>query len=79
MKINAKASQVYALVFSPDSQYVISGGSDRMIRCWDVNSGRETGQLDGHSDSVRGLAISKDGKKLASCGDDKIVVLWTSK
>jgi WD40 repeat protein len=67
---------VFALVFSPDAKNLLSGGSDHIMRCWDVHTGREVGHLDGHAGSIRGLAISPDGHYIASCGDDRTVHLW---
>jgi WD40 repeat protein len=43
---------------------------------WDAVTGRELGQLKGHKDSVSGLALSADGKILASASWDGTVKLW---
>jgi WD40 repeat protein len=78
---------VLAAVFSPDGKSIVSGGtgnmsptdttkSDAAIRFWDVASGREYKRLSGHTDTVRSLAFSPDGKLLASGSWDKTIKLW---
>jgi WD40 repeat protein len=81
----------YSVVFSPDGRYLAyAGGNPGVIRLWDVAAQREAGifvrredHLDGtprravsHSDHIFGLAFSKDSKKLASCGWDRVIRLW---
>jgi eukaryotic-like serine/threonine-protein kinase len=46
------------------------------IRVWEAGSGREVRRLLGHSDAVRDLALSTDGKLVLSGGDDRIARLW---
>jgi len=40
---------------------VFSGGHDKMVRQWDLNSGMEVGQFTGHVSGVYDLALSADG------------------
>src|SRR6185295_14346250 len=51
--------------------------SDHVIHIWDEPSGGRTLQvLHGHSDEIRFLAFSPDGKRLASAGNDQAVHIW---
>ena len=77
LHIPAKA-EVFTLAFSPDARYLWSGGSDQVIRCWDVHTGQAVGRLYGHTGAIRGLAVSPDGRSIASCSDDYTVQLWKS-
>jgi WD40 repeat protein len=58
-----------ALVFSADGRRLVSGGLDNKVRVWDTDTGKEIRQIAvGHP--VEDLAISSDGKTLASAGWD---------
>ncbi len=51
---------------------LISGGKDRTIKLWNLDTGKEKSPhlLQGHAGSIRGLAVSPDGTKLASASGD---------
>jgi WD40 repeat protein len=67
---------IYDLVFSPDSKTLATGGYDRLIKLWDVASGKELRTLKDHSDTVYGLAFDPDGKLLASGAADRAVKVY---
>lgn len=54
----------------------ISGSEDKTIKLWDVASGEKLRTLTGHSDSVRSVAFSAEGKYLATGSDDHTAKLW---
>lgn len=56
---------------------VISGGYDGRLIFWDLQNRREIRTIDAHSRQVRHLAVSPDGAKLASVGDDMVCRLWS--
>ncbi|HVF22687.1 MAG TPA: caspase family protein [Pyrinomonadaceae bacterium] len=46
------------------------------VQLWDVASGREIGNLKGHGRAVSKLALSRDGKLLATGSTDNTIKIW---
>ncbi len=69
---------VHAAVFTRDGKSLITAGADGMIRVWEVPTGRPLRRLEGHRGWVGSLALSPDGKLLASGGTwwDNSLRLW---
>lgn len=65
-----------AVIFSPDSNQLATGGDDNLIIIWDSKTWKEIRRLKGHKDSVRSIAFSSNGKILASGDSGHKVVLW---
>jgi WD40 repeat protein/serine/threonine protein kinase len=70
-----------AVTFSSDSKRLAIGGGmvqpDRpLVRLWDGIAGKEIGLIGRHDDWVTNVAYSKDGRMIASIGDDEIVKVW---
>lgn len=64
---------VKGLAFTPDGQQLISAGDDKVIRFWDIASGRTVktirGEIGpGHEGKFFALALSPDGRTLAGGG-----------
>ncbi len=56
---------------------VVSGGYDGRLLWWDLRENRLIRTTnDAHTRQVRQLAVSPDGNKLASVGDDMVCRLW---
>ncbi|MEM9276342.1 MAG: CHAT domain-containing protein [Cyanobacteria bacterium P01_F01_bin.143] len=83
---NAHMSDVFSLTICDRAEgevlrdrILISGGKDRTIKRWNLDTGKEMRSahiLKGHAGSIRDLAISPDGKKLASASSDHTVKIW---
>ncbi len=75
------ADPVTAMVFTPDSRTLASasGGEwnrDSTIRLWAVPGGREIRRLMGHRNGIFCLALSPDGKRLASGDKGGEIRIW---
>ena len=70
---------VTAIAFSPDGLTLIAGTEANQIHLSNLAS--DTLQpfktLTGHTDSLKTLAVSTDGKIIASAGYDRTIKLWT--
>ena len=74
----AHAPSVFALDFSPDGEYLFSGGRDATLSRWRVLDGRLTQEqnVPAHLLTVNALAVHPSGDYLATASRDKTVKLW---
>jgi len=59
---------VCGFAVAPRGEHVVSASEDRTVRVWNVESGLETRTFFGHNGYVACVAISLDGKRVASGG-----------
>jgi len=69
-------SWVPALVFTPDSERIVSAGADQTIRVWEVGNGQELTRLHGHRSEIYCVAVSPDGKRIVSGCKDGTLFGW---
>jgi WD40 repeat protein len=63
---------VNSLVFSPDGQWLASGGNDAVARIWNPSTGEPLGMLIGGTFAVPSIAFSPDSKSLAIANGEYI-------
>lgn len=54
---------------------LVSGSSDTTVKVWDINDKHCILTLKGHRSQVNDVKISPDGGWVASCGNDKRVIV----
>jgi len=78
---------ITCVVISPDSTKVYSASKDAGLVVWDINTGEKLFRVpggrkgqqsyhEGHCNTVLALAVSSDGKYLASGDMDKLIHIW---
>ncbi|MBC8170103.1 MAG: hypothetical protein H7X77_00455, partial [Anaerolineae bacterium] len=69
-----------SVVYSPDGQFLLTGGTDRVAHLWDIANGdmvRQFGdETTGHTDTVTSVAISPDGIQVLTGSLDRTAILW---
>ncbi len=70
---------VLVATFSADGNYVFSGGDDDDIYVFEANSGNIIDRYNEHMGDVMSLAVSPNGKFLASGSRDKTIKIWSIK
>ena len=56
---------------------ILSGSFDGEVRVWNLTRKATLFSILAHEGAVNGLSYAPDGDLFVSCGDDKIVRLWT--
>ena len=63
-------SKIYSIRFSPNGQYMATGGNDALVALWDIQSMTCTSTITRRHKSIRSLSFSHDSKLLACCSEE---------
>lgn len=74
--ISGHLGWVRCCAVEPGNEWFATGSADRVIKIWDLATGKLKVSLTGHISSVRGLAFSQRHPYLFSCGEDRQVKCW---
>jgi WD40 repeat protein len=75
--LSAHKATVGVAVFCPtDCNLLASGSADHSVILWDVSTAQAIARLNQHTDNVRTLAFSDDGKRLFSGSWSKEALIW---
>lgn len=72
---DAPLREVEAIAWMGDGAHVLSGGEDRTVRVWRARDG-EPVRILRHAASVEGLAVSRDGRRLAAGDEAGRLTIW---
>lgn len=56
---------------------ICSGSYDKLLRIWEIDTGKLISTLTGHELAVSCLAVTKNGEFIASGSFDNTVRIWT--
>ena len=58
------------VAYHPDKDFIIVGGWEGLLKIYDLNTHERKAILRGHGQSVRAVEISRDARRIVSCGMD---------
>ena len=58
---------------------ILMVGQDKVIKLWDLGSGRRIKSMTGHTSTIYSLEYSRDGSLLASGSADETARIWDVK
>jgi WD40 repeat protein/Flp pilus assembly protein TadD/tRNA A-37 threonylcarbamoyl transferase component Bud32 len=67
-KLDDEMKRVFSVAISPDGKRIATGDMNHEIKLWNLENGQKTATLKGHTNWVRTVAFSADGKLLVSGG-----------
>ncbi|KAG2365167.1 hypothetical protein BDR07DRAFT_698407 [Suillus spraguei] len=65
-----------AVAVFPDQRRMVTASTDKTLRLWDLKTGDVLKKMEGHSDWVWGLAVSRDGQLIASGDWGGEIIIW---
>ncbi|KAG9310455.1 WD40-repeat-containing domain protein [Chiua virens] len=71
---------IWSVIFTgADGKHVLAGGSDRRIRCWQIEDGKEVGEPMDADEVIYDIALSQDGKWIATGASRGFVKVFDAK
>ncbi|KAJ3353860.1 WD repeat-containing protein 5 [Kappamyces sp. JEL0680] len=74
--LKGHSKSISCVKFSPDGQWLASGGADKSIMLWHALDGRLERSFIGHKEGVSDVAWAHDSLTLCSASDDKTIRIW---
>lgn len=74
---NSEENQVWGVSFSPDGSTIAAAYEDTTVKLFNLDGSlQQTLEVEGHSDRVRSVSFSSDGKLIVSGSDDNTAIIW---
>jgi len=74
--LSGHTNEIWAMAYTQDGRFLVSGSDDCTVRFWDIGTGRCEHVLDKHKGWIQSLALSSTGKLLVTGSQDRTVCLW---
>lgn len=77
--LRGHTDHMIALAISEDGKWAATGGYDKTVRVWSLETGKLITTIQGHSASIRAIAVTPDCKRAITGSWDKMLGVWDLK
>lgn len=70
------SSCINTIAISPDGKILASGGENKIVKLWNLETKKVIHTLSGHSEAITSLVFNPQGDILATASDDQTIKLW---
>jgi len=74
--LRGHSSDIWSVAYSPDGQWIVSGGDDGSAKVWEAASGRELLTLKGPRAAIYSVACSLDNRRIVTGSGDQTAKVW---
>lgn len=74
--LRSHRGKITDLVFSPNSELLVSASEDSTVRIWETSTGNELMVLQSHNGVINNISFGLQGSVISSAGQDGQVILW---
>ena len=67
---------IYGCVFLKDSRTLVTGDNGGRVVVWDIARAKPVTTWQAHPNGIRAMALTPDGRTLATGGFENVVTLW---
>ena len=76
--ISSRGTATYDVAFSPNGDWIVTGGTDNQVKVWNALTGEPIHSLPGHVADIRAVCVNPDGSTIASASADGFIKLWNA-
>lgn len=70
------ADECFSIAVSHSGRYIVTGGSNQVLKLWDIRTGHQIAEGLGHSGPINTVQFASDDKQILSGGKDGVIILW---
>jgi len=65
-----------SVAISPNGERIVSVGNDKLVKVWDLKTGKNVHSYAGHIEPILAVTITPNGKAIATGCRNDVIKIW---